>query len=95
MLAAPDEKRYLDTIVSLTGLEIPLLELAGIATPEVEEEPEGPSRGRRGRGAARKKQEPGAAKPAAKTAKPAEETKQPAKTDKEPAAAAAPRRPIS
>jgi len=92
MLAAPDEKRYLDTIVSLTGLEIPLLELAGIATPEVEEEPEGPSRGRRGRGAARKKQEPGAAKPAAKTAKPAEETKQPAKTDKEPAAAAAPRR---
>ncbi len=57
MLAAPDEKRYLDTIVSLTGHEIPRLELAGIATVELEDGRRRPiarpQRARRGR----KKQE--------------------------------------
>lgn len=48
MLAAPDEKRYLDTIINLTGVEIPRLELEDV-TPLEFEEGEAPSRGR-GRG---------------------------------------------
>lgn len=54
MLAAPDEKRYLDTIVKLTGLEIPQLKLDDVKAAEFEESEEKP-RGRRGRGSARGK----------------------------------------
>ena len=53
-LAAPDEKRYLDTIVKLTGVEIPRLELDDIANVDFEEEEGGGSR-RRGRGTRRRK----------------------------------------
>ncbi len=52
-LAAPDEKRYLDTIVKLTGVEIPRLELDDIAKVDFDEEEDGGSR-RRGRGARRR-----------------------------------------
>ena len=52
-LAAPDEKRYLDTIVKLTGVEIPRLELDDIANVDFEEEEGGGSR-RRSRGTRRR-----------------------------------------
>ena len=52
-LAAPDEKRYLDTIVKLTGVEIPRLELDDITNVDLEEEEDGGSR-RRGRGTRRR-----------------------------------------
>ncbi len=51
MLAAPDEKRYLDMIIKLTGLEIPRLELKDGDTAVIEADTEAPrSRGRRGGG---------------------------------------------
>ena len=53
-LAAPDEKRYLDTIVGLTGVEIPRLELDEIESTDFEEEDDKP-RGRRGRSGSRSK----------------------------------------
>ncbi|MEC7655414.1 MAG: DEAD/DEAH box helicase, partial [Pseudomonadota bacterium] len=53
-LAAPDEKRYLDTIVGLTGVEIPRLELDEVESTDFEEEDDKP-RGRRGRSGSRRK----------------------------------------
>tara|TARA_E500000331_G_scaffold245365_1_gene235780 strand:+ start:420 stop:1817 length:1398 start_codon:yes stop_codon:yes gene_type:complete len=48
MLAAPDEKRYLDMIIKLTGIEIPRLELKDLAVADIEVSTEVPrSRGRR------------------------------------------------
>ena len=48
MLAAPDEKRYLDMIIKLTGIEIPRLELKDLAVADIEVNTEVPrSRGRR------------------------------------------------
>jgi superfamily II DNA/RNA helicase len=48
MLAAPDEKRYLDMIIKLTGIEIPRLELKDLAVADIEANTEAPrSRGRR------------------------------------------------
>jgi superfamily II DNA/RNA helicase len=51
MLAAPDEKRYLDMIIKLTGLEIPRLELKDVEAAVIEADTEAPrARGRRGGG---------------------------------------------
>ena len=52
-LAAPDEKRYLDTIVGLTGVEIPRLELEQVESTDFEEEDDKPRR--RGRSGNRNK----------------------------------------
>jgi superfamily II DNA/RNA helicase len=49
MLAAPDEKRYLDMIIKLTGLEIPRLELKDVEAAVIEADTQTPrARGRRG-----------------------------------------------
>ena len=49
MLAAPDEKRYLDMIIKLTGVEIPRLELKDVEAAELGANSETPpARGRRG-----------------------------------------------
>jgi superfamily II DNA/RNA helicase len=49
MLAAPDEKRYLDMIIKLTGLEIPRLELKDVEAADLEVGTKIPRvRGRRG-----------------------------------------------
>ena len=53
-LAAPDEKRYLDTIVSLTGVDIPRLELDAIKSTDFEETEYKP-RSRRNRATSRTK----------------------------------------
>ena len=53
-LAAPDEKRYLDTIVSLTGVDIPRLELDAIKSTDFEETEYKP-RSRRNRSTSRTK----------------------------------------
>ena len=53
-LAAPDEKRYLDTIVSLTGVDIPRLELDSIKSTDFEETEYKP-RSRRNRATSRTK----------------------------------------
>ncbi len=53
-LAAPDEKRYLDTIVSLTGVDIPRLELDAIKSIDFEETEYKP-RSRRNRSTSRTK----------------------------------------
>ena len=53
-LAAPDEKRYLDTIVSLTGVDIPRLELDAIKSTDFEETEYKPRR-RRNRATSRTK----------------------------------------
>ena len=51
MLAAPDEKRYLDMIIKLTGLEIPRLELKDVEAADLGANTETPpARGRRGGG---------------------------------------------
>jgi superfamily II DNA/RNA helicase len=51
MLAAPDEKRYLDMIIKLTGLEIPRLELKDVKSADLEANAEiSRARGRRGGG---------------------------------------------
>ena len=53
-LAAPDEKRYLDTIVRLTGVDIPRLELDAIKSTDFEETEYKP-RSRRNRATSRTK----------------------------------------
>ena len=53
-LAAPDEKRYLDTIVGLTGVEIPRLELDEVESTDFEKEDD-KRRGKRGRSGSRSK----------------------------------------
>ena len=53
-LAAPDEKRYLDTIESLIGVEIPRLELDAIESVDFEEKEYKP-RSRRNRSTSRSK----------------------------------------
>ena len=53
-LAAPDEKRYLDTIVSLTGVDIPRLELDTIKSTDFQETEYKP-RSRRNRSTSRTK----------------------------------------
>ena len=63
-LAAPDEKRYLDTIVGLTGVEIPRLELDEVESTDFEEEDDKP-RGRRGRSGSQSKNPSDNAKPEA------------------------------
>ena len=55
-LAAPDEKRYLDTIVGLTGVEIPRLELDEVESTDFEEEDD-KRRGKRGRSGSRSKKQ--------------------------------------
>lgn len=52
-IAAPDEKRYLDAILKITGVEIPLLKLDDVTTSEFKEEEKHPSN-KQGRGRSRR-----------------------------------------